>query len=155
MSAPFRVPCSRHLLRLPGCRGHACAPLAVCTCVSTPNLRLAHCLCRCTSVHRPCTSLQCGIVWQTAFVTVHLYTDLTHLLVRHCLANCLCHCTSVHRSHTSFSAALSQWQTAFVTVHLYTDPVHLLGCSIVWQTAFVTLHLYTDIAHLFCAALFG
>ena len=83
MSAPFRDPCSRHLVRLPGSRGHACAPLGVCTCVSTPGLRLANCLCHCTSVHRLCTS------------------------VRHCLANCLCHCTSVHRSHTSFSAALS------------------------------------------------
>ena len=51
----------------------------VCTCVSTPNRRLANCLCHCTSVHRPCTSLQCGIVWQTASVTVRLYTDLVLL----------------------------------------------------------------------------
>ena len=168
MSAPFRDPCSRHLVRLPGSRGHACAPLGVCTCVSTPGLRLANCLCHCTSVHRPCISLQCGIVWQTAFVTVrlytdfvlqcdivwqtafvtvHLYTDLTHLLVRHCLANCLCHCTSVYRPCTSFRVqhCLANCLCHCTSVH---RSLTSFQCSIVWQTAFVALHLYIDLSHL-------
>ena len=111
-------------------------------------------LCHCISVHRPCASLQCDIDWQTAFVTVHLYTDLTHLLVRHCLANCLCHCTSVYRPCTSFRVqhCLANCLCHCTSVH---RSLTSFGCSIVWQTAFVTVHLYTDLSHLFSAALSG